>query len=148
MNILLAISVYAGLAFIIIGIIILTQKSSSARVETDCAGNSPPYQCSISTTTKYTRGATIGRNNLIFGIVLIVLGVSVLVTVWLVRRGSLRDWLNSQCTGNLDPNRPRLYCGNNAQLPAGYIGRGTPYQCLQKGFGTGFCAAVEKMKQQ
>ncbi len=33
--------------------------------------------------------------------------------------------------------RPRLYCGNQEVLPAGYDGFGTRYSCLRSGVGVG-----------
>lgn len=55
-------------------------------------------------------------------------------------------WLDSQCGAVLDPNRPKLYCGNSTVLPDGYSGRATPYQCLRKGFKSGLCKTYERIK--
>lgn len=56
----------------------------------------------------------------------------------------LIEWLEKQCSKPLDPNRPRKYCGNKEVVPEGYERRGTPYECMQKGYKTGVCSVYNK----
>jgi hypothetical protein len=41
------------------------------------------------------------------------------------------------------PQRPKLYCGNQNVAPPGYARLGTRYECLRKGFGAGLLAPDE-----
>lgn len=45
-----------------------------------------------------------------------------------------------QCTRKRSPKRIQTYCGTKTRLPSGYTRRGTQYECLKKGFGTGRCS--------
>lgn len=40
-----------------------------------------------------------------------------------------------QAPGVVNPQRPKLYCGNDMMLPAGYARFGNNAECLRKGFG-------------
>lgn len=60
----------------------------------------------------------------------------------------LLDWLEDQCSRPIDPNRPRKYCGTKAEVPPGYIGRGTSYDCMKKGIKTGICTVYNKFKKE
>ena len=44
-----------------------------------------------------------------------------------------------QCDGS-NPRRRTYYCGDKEIIPPGYTRRGTRYECLKKGFGTGNCS--------
>lgn len=37
-------------------------------------------------------------------------------------------------------SRTRTYCGKRSRIPPGYTRKGTQYECLKKGFGTGRCS--------
>ena len=56
----------------------------------------------------------------------------------------LLDWLEHQCGGAPNPNRPRVYCGTAAVIPPEYTRRGTEYECMRKGVGAGICKVYSK----
>lgn len=58
----------------------------------------------------------------------------------------LLDWLEDRCSRGPNPNRRKVYCGKGDAIPPGYIGRGTSYECLKKGMGTGICQVYRKFK--
>jgi hypothetical protein len=58
----------------------------------------------------------------------------------------LLDWLEDGCEDGPDPNAPKYYCGPRDQVPPGYVRRGTQYECLKKGFGTGKCEVYRKFR--
>lgn len=43
----------------------------------------------------------------------------------------------SSCT-KVNTSKP-VYCGNKRKIPKEYIRKGTSYECLKKGIGTGRC---------
>lgn len=45
------------------------------------------------------------------------------------------------------PPGPRIYCGNEAVLPAGYARFGLKSECLRKGVGTGLAMSTEKREE-
>ena len=49
------------------------------------------------------------------------------------KEGSKRN--ERQAVGVVNPNRPKIYCGNDAMLPDGYARYGTLAECLRKGYG-------------
>jgi hypothetical protein len=53
--------------------------------------------------------------------------------LWYIR------YIRNKCKP-LNPDRPRLYCGKENQVPEGYIRRGEPYECLRIGIGVGRCS--------
>jgi len=44
--------------------------------------------------------------------------------------------------------RPRLYCGNDNELPGGYDGFGTRYDCLRKGIGVGIYGITGEQRER
>jgi hypothetical protein len=58
----------------------------------------------------------------------------------------LLDWLEDRCSGAPDPDRERVYCGEKDPIPREYARRGTSYECLKKGIGTGVCQVYKKFK--
>ena len=57
------------------------------------------------------------------------------------------NWLERQCANPPDPTLPKYYyCGTKRDVPSGYVKRGSPYNCLKKGFKTGLCKAFSKIK--
>ena len=75
--------------------------------------------------------AILNNNTRIFLFVLCGLTL-LLVALYLFK------WYKNRC-GPLDPNRVRLYCGTNENIPEGYLRFGTPYECLKSGIGVGRC---------
>lgn len=57
--------------------------------------------------------------------------------------------MNEQIVEN---NKPRLYCGNDEQVPEGYAEKGSSYDCLKKGYGAALYNAtdeeIEKARQK